>query len=166
MRIDREIKFSEHYIFIRVFRARVTCINPKYQPRLRGIRIFSGELRWNPRTRNVSYRNVSGGAVREKKGRGRQAFSDLQDTSRTRISDLRSTRQRSRDQIWRHCKGQPGWADSCFPGSRPPGASTSNKTIPYDLYLWALRHLIAAAREGARGIAHTESFRAKRPRRP
>lgn len=41
-----------------------------------------------------------------------------------------------------HCEGH--WADSCFPGS--PGASRINKTIPYDLYLWALRHLIAAAR--------------------
>lgn len=34
--------------------------------------------------------------------------------------------------------GEGHWANSCFSGSRPPGASRNNKTIPYDLYLWAL----------------------------
>lgn len=96
--------------------------------------------------------------------RGRQAFSDLQDTSQAWASDLRSTRN-GRETKFGGIVRASRWADSCFPGLRPPGASTNNKTILYDLYLWALGHLIAAAREGARGIALTESFRARRPRR-
>lgn len=51
--------------------------------------------------------------------------------------------------------GSSGWVDSCFPGSWPTEASRSNKTIPYDLYLWAHCHLIAAA-AALRSLSHRE----------
>lgn len=73
--------------------------------------------------------------TQEKNEEEKEISSDLQDTSRTRISDPGNIRFRgdARDQIWGHCEGH--WADSCFPGSRPSRASRNNKTIPYDLYL-------------------------------
>lgn len=129
-----------------------TCVSPTA---LRKVSYPRASFLWNLQ-QEMSLTEMSlRSRTRERKMKKRPGEGDLFRPAGHVSDPNKRPRQRSapraRDQIWEHREGH--WADSCFLGSRSSRASRSNKTIPYDLYLWALRHLIAAARARARADA-------------
>lgn len=139
--ITRRVSWNVKFLFESPGRARTTCTNPRYQ-----LHVCAGICPGGERAVGISdkkcplpkclwsrSRTEGGGRLEEEEEerplqicRTRRSDSNKRSAVPTTFNDTK---------FGGIVRAKPGWADSCFPGSRPPEASRSNKTISYDLYL-------------------------------